>query len=306
MSVAGKLLGVFVLAQEGAAPAQEPASADRTAEMLDAASRLLAAYGLRVAGALVFLITAWIVSAYIVRAMVRGLTKAKVEITLAKFLSNVARWLMLVLVVIACLGIFGVPATSFVTVLGTAGLAIGLAVQGSLSHLAAGIMLMIFRPFRVGDVVVVNNQRGIVESVELFSTSLDTPDNRRIIIPNGQVFNAIIENITFHPERRVEIPVGVSYSADIDETRRVLLAAIQGIPGASETRNPDVILNQFGPSSVDYNVFVWAKASEFGKVRQETIRRVKNALDAAQLEIPFPQMVIHAPSMARKPELAAN
>ncbi len=306
MSVAGKLLGVFVLAQEGAAPAQEPAPVDRTAEMLDAASRLLAAYGLRVAGALIFLITAWIVSAYIVRAMVRGLTKAKVEITLAKFLSNVARWLMLVLVVIACLGIFGVPATSFVTVLGTAGLAIGLAVQGSLSHLAAGIMLMIFRPFRVGDVVVVNNQRGIVESVELFSTRLDTPDNRRIIIPNGQVFNAIIENITFHPERRVEIPVGVSYSADIDETKRVLLAAIQGIPGASETRSPDVILNQFGPSSVDYNVFVWAKASEFGKVRQETIRRVKNALDAAQLEIPFPQMVIHAPSMARKPELAAN
>jgi small conductance mechanosensitive channel len=306
MSGADRLLGLLTLAQDGSAPAPDPAQGDPWTQIVDTGSRLLAAYGLRVAGALVFLIAAWIVSAYLVRAMVRGLMRAKVDLTFAKFLANVARWLMLVLVVIACLGIFGVPATSFVTVLGTVGLAIGLAVQGSLSHLAAGIMLMIFRPFRVGDAVVVAGQAGVVDEIELFSTRLDTGDNRRVIIPNGQVFGAIIVNVTHHDVRKVEVPIGVSYSADIETTRRVLLNAAGGVKNLANDRPVAAALMNFGPSSVDWMVSVWAENRHFGQVKQDMMQRVKEALDREGIEIPFPQMVVHAPALARRPELAAN
>jgi small conductance mechanosensitive channel len=267
-------------------------------------SRLTAEYGFRVAGALVFLVVAWIVSAYIVRAMVKGLTAAHVDITLAKFLANVARWVMLVLVVVACLGIFGVPATSFVTVLGTVGLAIGLAVQGSLSHLAAGIMLMIFRPFRVGDSVVVAGQAGVVDEIELFSTRLDTGDNRRVIIPNGQIFGAIIVNVTYHSQRKIDIPIGVGYSADIEETRRVLLNAAGGTKNLAAGRPVGVTLVNFSASSVDWMVSVWAEGMHLGDVKQEAMQRIKEGLDAAGIDIPFPQMVVHTPSLVRETEKA--
>jgi small conductance mechanosensitive channel len=277
---------------------QAPGAAPATGweSWLSKAGELLTAYGLRVVGALVFLAAAWIASRYLVHVTVRALTRARVEITLAKFLSNLLRWGLLALVIITCLGMFGVPATSFVAVLGTAGLAIGLALQGSLSHMAAGVMLMLFRPFKVGDMVVVSGQRGVVEEIELFTTRLNTPDNRRVIIPNGQVFGAIIENITHHCERRIDIPIGVSYAADIARTRAVLTAALKEVPGRVESKPPEATVLQFGPSSVDWQAMVWVKSESFGPARQAALQSIKESLERAGLEIPFPQVVVHAPA----------
>jgi small conductance mechanosensitive channel len=251
--------------------------------------------GMRVGGALLFLFAAWVLSAWIVRLSVRAMAKAKVDITLSKFLANVIRWGLLILALVACLSIFGVQTASFAAVIGSAGLAIGLALQGSLSNLAAGVMLMLFRRFTVGDVISVGGQLGKVDEVELFATRLDTPDNRRIIISNSQVFNAVVENITHNAERRVDIDVGVEYSADIDRTREVLLAAALAVPGRVATREPDAFLKGLGASAVEWQVRVWAPRENFAVVRQATVRAVKMALDEAQIGIPFPQMVVHPP-----------
>ncbi|HYE61560.1 MAG TPA: mechanosensitive ion channel domain-containing protein [Phycisphaerales bacterium] len=315
MFVFDKLLSVLVLAQAAGEGTTTTTTTTTTSGfdwkvIGEKAGALLTEYGLRVVGALIFLIGAWILSAWLVRAMVRGLTKAKVDVTLSKFLANLARWALLVLVVIACLGIFGVPATSFVTVLGTVGLAIGLGVQGSLSHLAAGVMLMIFRPFRVGDAVVVAGQAGVVDEIELFSTRLDTGDNRRVIIPNAQVFGSIIINVTHHEVRKVEVNVGVGYAADVDQTRTTLLRAASGLEGLAPGRPVDAVIQNLSASSVDWTVAVWAPNATYGAVRQQLVKRVKEELERAGIDIPYPQMVVHTPAfvgrMAGMPELGRN
>jgi small conductance mechanosensitive channel len=294
------LMHLWTLAQTtGAAPtAGDPTPPQTAQSKWDAAvqkgGELLTEYGLRVVGAVIFLVVAWIVSSYLVHLTVKALTSARVEITLAKFLSNLLRWGLLALVIITCLGMFGVPATSFVAVMGTVGLAIGLALQGSLSHMAAGVMLMLFRPFRVGDLVVIAGQRGVVDEIELFTTRIDTPDYRRIIIPNGAVYNNIIENITFHPDRRIEVPVSLPYSVNIDEARRYLTAAAQSVPGALTERKPDVILNGLSPTTVDWLVVVWAKAADAVEVRQAALRRIKEAREAAGHAPGNPQFTVNA------------
>jgi small conductance mechanosensitive channel len=291
---------VLVLAQSaGAQPGSTPAATQAKTKwdwdhFAQKSGELLTEYGMRVVGALVFLVVAWVVSNYLVRLTIAALTRAHVEITLAKFLSTLLRWGLLALVIITCLGMFGVPATSFVAVMGTVGLAIGLALQGSLSHMAAGVMLMLFRPFRVGDMVVIAGQRGTVDEIELFTTRLDTPDYRRVIIPNGQVYNNIIENITFHADRRIEVGLSLPYGADIEESRRFLAAAAKDVPGALAQPKPDVILNGLTATTVDWLVVVWAKAADAVEVRQALLRRIKEAREAAG-HAPAPaQFVIHA------------
>jgi small conductance mechanosensitive channel len=263
--------------------------------VLKTAGGLLTQYGLRVVGALAFLIIAFVVSSFLVRLTVRTLTKAHVDVTLAKFLSNLSRWGLLAVVVLACLEMFGVPATSFVAVLGTMGLAIGLALQGSLAHMAAGVMLLLFRPFSVGDAVTIAGQKGVVDEIELFTTRLDTPDKRRVIIPNGQVFGSIIENTTFHPDRRIDIPVSVAFSADIAKTRQFLLSAAKGVPGRILDREPEAVIVQFGKFSVDWQVMIWVMAPQFGSASQAALQAIKEALDSGGLTGPVPQVMVHAP-----------
>lgn len=254
---------------------------------------LLTEYAVSAVGALVFIVVAFLLAGWARRLTVRAMTKAKVEITLAKFFGMAVRWLIIIMALIACLGIFGVQTTSFAAVLGAGSLAVGLAFQGSLSNLACGVMLLLFRPFRVGNVVNIGGHLGKVDEIELFTTRLDTFDNRRIILPNAQVFGAVIENITFHPRRRADVDVGVSYEADIDRTREVLEAAARRVPGGLSDPAPQVVLNGFGASSVDWQVRVWANTAEWLDVKQATIREVKLALDQAGLSIPFPQRDVH-------------
>lgn len=250
-------------------------------------------YGASALGALLLLLAAWIVAGLVRRLVRRSLAKAAFDETLSKFFSKLSWWVVLASAVIGCLGIFGVETTSFAAVIGAAGLAIGLAFQGTLSNFASGVMLLAFRPFKVGDVVMVAGQSGKVDEIGVFTTTLDTFDNRRFIIPNSSVFGSTIENITHHSVRRADVDVGVSYDADIDQTREVLERAAAGVEGVLEEPAPAILLLELGASTVNWSVRVWAKTEDFGAVKQAAIRASKMALDEAGIGIPFPQMDVH-------------
>jgi small conductance mechanosensitive channel len=258
--------------------------------LLPALSEMVVKYGGLVVVALVVLFAGWIFAGWVGRITEKALTKAKIDETLAKFLSKLARFAILLLVILACLSVFGVETTSFAAVLGSAGIAIGLAFQGTLGNFASGMMLLMFRPFQVGDVVKLDGTTGRVNEIELFTTTIDTFDNRRLIIPNGSVFGNTIENISFHSHRRADVAVGVTYSADIDRTREVLTQAAQNVPGALNDPEPSIVLQDLGDSCVNWSVRVWAKSDEFTTVKQAATRAVKLALDKANIEIPFPQL----------------
>lgn len=266
-----------------------------SAQWLTAARDLIVHYSLKVIGVIVVLVLAYVLAGWVGRLSTLAMKRRNVDPMIHGYLGSIIRVVILVFALVACLGIFGIETTSFAAVIGAAGLAIGLAFQGSLSHLAAGFMLLIFRPFKVGDAVNVANNLGKVDRITMFSTTLDTFDNRRIIIPNASVYGSVIENLTHHPHRRVEVEVGVSYGASIDRTRQVLEAAIASVPGIlqGEGRMPQVLLMKLGASSVDWVVRVWAPTETFWDVREATVRAVKVALDQEGISIPFPQMDVH-------------
>ncbi|TWT88574.1 Small-conductance mechanosensitive channel [Pseudobythopirellula maris] len=250
-------------------------------------------YGMRIALVLIILFFAMTVAGWASAAVRSSLTRLKFDPTLTKFLAKLARWGILGLAALSCLSYFGVETTSFAAVIGAAGLAIGLAFQGTLSSFAAGAMLLIFRPFKVGDVVNIAGQLGKVDEVELFTTAIDTFDNRRIILPNSEVFGQVIENITFHPLRRIDVEVGAAYDADIDATRAALTSAAAAVEGTVTNPEPAIVLVGLGASSVDWSVRVWGPTGDYLAIKQELIRSVKMSLDAAGIGIPFPQMDVH-------------
>lgn len=255
--------------------------------------------GMKVLLALIILFIAWTLAGWAGSVVSTSLRKLKFDATLTKFLSRLAQWMVLLLGGILCLSYFGLDITAFAAVIGAAGLAIGLAFQGTLSNFAAGAMLLLFRPFKVGDAVNVAGQTGLIDEISIFTTTMDTFDNRRIIIPNSEVFGAVIENITYHRIRRVDGDVGVSYAADIDETREVLEEAMRSVPGTVNDKDPAVVLQGLGSSSVDWTVRVWAPTKDFLAVKQALLREIKVRLDAAGIEIPFPQMDLHVRDMPR-------
>lgn len=249
--------------------------------------------GIPVVKVVVLIVGAMVISRWIGRLVTSGAIKARIEITLARFFGNLARWAVLVLAVIAILQTFGVETTSFAAVIAGLTVGIGLAMSGTLSNVAAGIMLLIFRPYKVGDLISVAGVTGTVYEIELFTTTFDTPDNRRIIVPNSEIFGKTIENATYHPKRRVDVDVGTAYSADVDKTREVLIKAATNVKGRITEDEPVVYLKQLGGSSVDWAVRVWAPTADYWTVRERLTRDIKVALDEAGIGIPFPQMDVH-------------
>lgn len=256
-------------------------------------------WGLKVVGVLVALFIAWLIAGWAHRATLRGMEKAKLDVTLGRFFANLARYAVLVAAILSCLGVFGIQTTSFAALIGAAGLAVGLAFQGTLSNFAAGIMLLVFRPFRVGDLVIAGGITGVVQEIELFTTELTALDNRRIIVPNSSIFGATIENLTHHTTRRVDINVGTAYGADIDQTRKVLETTLAAIEGGLADPAPQVLLSGLGASSIDWKLRVWCKTEDYWNVWERVIRDAKYALDGAGIGIPFPQRELHlAPESA--------
>ena len=245
--------------------------------------------------ALVLIIVVLIIAGWARKLTIKATTKARVEITLAKFFGNLVKWAILVLGGISVLSTFGVEMTSFAAVLAALGFAIGLALSGTLGNVAAGVMLLVFRPYRVGDVISVNGVTAKVDEIELFTTTFDTPDNRRIIMPNSSIFGSTIENVTHHGTRRVDIAVGTAYEADIDKAREVMMAAAKAIEGRDTSQDPVIYLSELGGSSIDWAVRVWAPTAEYWAIKERMVRDIKYALDEAGIGIPYPQRDVHVP-----------
>ncbi len=262
-------------------------------ETLNQLLPLLISYGVRVLGALIALWLSFRVANWFSRKLVSSLRAKNFDETLAIFFGGILRYIILIAAIIACLGLFGIETTSFAAILGAAGLAIGLAFQGTLANFASGVMIMTFRPFSVGDYVKLGSYEGIVKEIGLFVCALDTLDNRRVIVPNATATGGVIENYTSNPLRRVDIDVGVAYDADLKRARQVLEAAAASVPNRDPSRGHQVFLAGLGASSVDFQVRVWTHPDHYWDVWDKTTEIVKSALDEAKISIPFPQMDVH-------------
>lgn len=244
-------------------------------------------------GAIVLLLATLWLAKWARRVTTRGLDRRGMDATLIRFTANLVRYGVLVLGGLTVLSVFGISVASFAAILAAGAFAIGLAFQGTLGNFSAGAMLLIFRPFKVGDVVEVAGVKGKVVEIDLFTTQLDTPDNRRFVVPNGEIFGSTIENFTFHPIRRVDVDVGTDYDADLRETREILGRVAGETDGALDDPEPQVYLQQLGGSSIDWTVRVWTETDDYWGVRERLTHSIKVALDDAGIGIPFPQMDVH-------------
>ena len=220
----------------------------------------------------------------------------RVDETLGKFAGKAVFYSVMFGVGGAVLSKMGAPLGGLAAMLAAAGFAVGLAFQGTLSNFAAGVLMLVFRPFKVGDVVNAGGVTGKVNEIDLFTTTLDTPDNRRIIVPNSSISGGTIENITHHSHRRVEVPVGVDYAADIEATRTALESAVKQFDSQmvhGEGRGYAVIMTNLGDSAVEWAVRMWVNTADYFALKESLMCEVKRQLDAAKIGIPFPQMDIH-------------
>lgn len=212
----------------------------------------------------------------------------QIDRTLASFLGSIARYTILALAIIFVLGRFGIQTTSLAAIVGAAGLAIGLALQGSLSNLAAGVLLVALRPFKAGDYINAAGESGTVDEITLFTTGMTTPDNVKIIVPNGDIFSSAITNYSHYDKRRCDLVFGVSYSTDLKAAETVILACITADERAHADPEPFVKVSNLGDSSVDFTVRVWCDASDYWGLKFDLTRAVKEAFDADGIDIPFP------------------
>ncbi len=243
-----------------------------------------------IAGGVLFV--GWMIAGSIGRKFGNFVSK-RVDLTLGRFAGKAVKTGVFMVVLMAVLGHFGFNLTSLAAVFAAVGFAVGMALTGTLGNFAAGIMLLIFRPFKIGDYVKMAGSEGVVEAIDLFTTQLNTPDNRRLIVPNGEVFGATIENVTHNPIRRVDVSVGCDYNACLDKTRETLEAAVLNIPNSVSEPAPQVYLVDLGDSAVNWQLRVWCKPADYWAVRQDVTAATKKSLDAARISIPFPQMDVH-------------
>jgi small conductance mechanosensitive channel len=259
---------------------------------------LVSTWGLRVVGALAVLIIGWIVAKTIRGSVRKALRRSRLDETLVPFISSLVYYLVLTFVVLAVLRLFGLETTSLIAVLGAAGLAVGLALQGTLSNFAAGVMLLIFRPFKVGDFVEAGGTSGSVQEISIFSTTLHSPDNVRIVVPNSAIYGAVVKNYTANDTRRNDLLIGIDYSDDIgkaiDTIRRILDADERVLKDPA----PVVAVSELGDSSVNLVVRPWCAKEDYWALRFDLTRTIKEQLEAAGCSIPFPQTDVHLHQVA--------
>lgn len=266
---------------------------ENTAEVAATLVEMSLLYAPRVLLALLTLIIGlWIVNR-LVGLMVRGMEARRVEATLAGFLRNLASIGLKALLLLSVASMIGIETTSFIAVLAAAGLAVGLALQGSLANFAGGVLILLFRPFKVGEVIDAQGFLGSVKEIQIFHTIIKTFDNRTIIVPNGALSNDNITNLSREETRRVEWTFGVSYDDDIREVKEILLEQIKTDERILAEPAPTVVLAAFGDSSVNFMARAWVNANDLWPVFWDTNERIKTAFDAADISIPFPQRDVH-------------
>ncbi|MBJ6372394.1 mechanosensitive ion channel family protein [Sedimentitalea arenosa] len=242
--------------------------------------------------AIIVLIVGWIVAGA-VSGMVRRRVNShpKIDKTLGNFAASMVKWIILLIVLVAVLGLFGIEATSLVAMLGAATLAIGLALQGTLSDLAAGFMLILFRPYKLGDYVDIGGTSGTVKDLNLFVTELATPDNVQIIVPNGQAWGQIIQNFSHHETRRVDLVFGIDYGDDANAAMQTILDKATADSRVLADPEPWVRVTNLGDSSVDLTLRAWVNAADYWDVKFDLTKTIKEAFDQTGISIPYPHSV---------------
>ena len=248
-------------------------------------------YGLKVIGAIVI----WIIGSWIIKKITKGIakvmTKQNYDESLQKFLLNLIGWILKILLILTILAKLGVETTSFAAILAAAGLAIGMALQGSLANFAGGVLIMIFKPIKIGDLIEAQGELGVVKEIEIFTTKIVTPTNKEVIIPNAALSNGNITNYTTEGKLRVDLTIGVSYDADIKQTKEVLMKVLTDNPQVLKDPAPSVNVSELADSSVNFAVRPFATVADYWDVYFGTIEKCKLALDAAGIEIPYPHSV---------------
>ncbi|MCB2107287.1 MAG: mechanosensitive ion channel [Rhodobacteraceae bacterium] len=255
---------------------------------------VITTYGLKVLGAIAILVLGWIAAGWVSRMLQNGLGRTgRIDPTITTFTASTAKYAIIVMAVIAALSGIGVETTSFVAVLGALGLAIGLSLQGTLNHVASGILLIAFRPFRVGDFVETGGVTGTVKAITLFTTELATLENVKVTIPNGQVWGTTITNFAGYPTRRIDLEVGIAYEDDIDHAFKIANEVIGQDSRIFTDPAPQVAVSALADSSVNILMRFWVNNADVLGVRWDMQKAIKQAFDKAGISIPFPQRVVH-------------
>lgn len=254
---------------------------------------LLTIYGLKAAAAVVILVVGRWAARAVTHFIKRIMTSSKADQTLVKFVGSLCYIALLAFVIIAALNQLGIQTTSFIAILGAAGLAVGLALQGSLANFAAGILMIIFKPFKVGDFIEGAGVAGTVEGIQIFTTQLATPDNKTIIVPNAKLTGDNITNYSVKGTRRVELVFGIAYGDDIDHARQVIQGVIREDERVLADPPPAVLVAELADSSVNFKVRVWTGADDYWGFYFDTMEKVKKRFDSEGICIPFPQRDVH-------------
>lgn len=250
-------------------------------------------FGIKLIAALAILIIGRIVVNLIKKLLLKVLKKRNVDETVTGFVASLTASALWIFVIIAAMAKLGIETTSFMAIIGAAGLAIGLALQGSLSNFAAGFLLILFRPFKLGDFVNAGGVSGSIDKISIFTTDILTPDNKREIVPNSMIMNGVITNFTVEDKRRVDFTVGVGYDSDLKLVKEIINGIIAKHDKILKDPAPMVRLGKLNDSSLDVTVRVWSKTDDYWGVFFDFNEEVKEALDAANVNIPYPQMDVH-------------
>lgn len=264
-----------------------------TSAIIPKLQELITIYGIRILAAIVILVVGRWVARTLRNFVQRMMTKSHVEETLVSFVGNLTYVALLVIVIIAALNQLGIQTTSFIAIIGAAGLAIGLALQGSLANFAAGVLLIIFRPFKVGDYIEGAGVAGVVEEIQIFTTQLKTPDNKTIIIPNANMTGGNIVNYSAKETRRVDLVMGVSYDDDLQKVRQILEDILAKDDRVLKDPAPTIGVLELGDNSVNFAVRPWVNRDDYWGVYFDVTETVKKRFDAEGISIPFPQRDVH-------------
>jgi small conductance mechanosensitive channel len=264
---------------------------------------LITDYALDIVGALLLLIAGWVVAGWIEKHTGKVLKRIdRVDATLRSFVTNLVRYAILVLVMIAVFAQFGIQTTSIIAVLGAAGLAVGLALQGTLANIAAGVLLLFLRPFRVGESIDAGSIAGTVREIGLFSTELQTWDGIYLMVPNSQLASAAIQNYSRLPTRRLNLVIGISYTDDIDKALKVLSELLQNDERILDDPAHQVMVKELAESSVNINLRCWTNRENYWSLRFDLTKQAKQRLDEYDISIPFPQRDVHLYHEGKQPE----
>lgn len=250
-------------------------------------------YSVKILAALLILVIGKWIARRLTNLLTKLMEKNKVDITLVRFVDSIIYYTFMVMVVIAAAGQLGINTTSFLTIVGAAGLAIGLALKDSLSNFASGVMLVMFRPYKINDLVDIGGVSGTVKNISLFTTELSTPDNQKVIVPNSGITSNVITNVTANPTRRVDLIIGIGYDDDIKKAKEVIQGVLSEEERILPTPAPLIAVSELADSSVNFVVRPWAKTGDYWAVYFALQENIKLAFDANGISIPFPQQDVH-------------